>query len=609
MTTIDLADNPFKVLTPEDMDAEDVTALFVDPFTDFVKIRSPGNTMLNGPRGCGKSMIFRYLLSDCQTIVAGKQLLELPFLAFLISIKNTGPTPNLTDFQRLQGRHAELVLNEHVLTTFVAAKVFAALRRFIVPSDDASCREATDYFDHDFRHRLALCGFQTPALDTLHTPSAVFGRMADTCEDLYNSVIQYVKRLAWREPTTYEGALCGYLDFLVPLLTRLKHLSFLPAVPYYLLLDDADYLNMSQTIILNSWVSTRTQADVCIKISTQHRYKTLSTVSGLPIQSPHDFQAVEVADIYTTNRSSYRKRMHEIVARRLTTAGIDRAPHDFFPVDTQQEAAIDAIAQQIRSEWTDKRRGYRPHDDSIRYARPEYIRSLGGTAKSTSTYSYAGFNQLVHISSGLVRYFLESAATMFDEQRSTDTTWPIRQIKPSIQNKVARDRADHLMFTEFEDITSEMEATAAHDLSDTPATDIHQHMNHLRNLIKFLGGLFYLKLVSDDSERRVFSVAVSGPTDGEVLRAFDLGVQYGYFHRASIGNKEGTGRARLYVLTRRLAPFYKLDPSSFAGYLWLPSTVLREALTRPATLLNRYEAKGSATEFQADQLLLFGEQE
>ena len=38
-----------------------------------------------------------------------------------------------------------------------------------------------------------------------------------------------------------------------------------------------------------------------------------------------------------------------------------------------------------------------------------------------STYSYSGFDQLVHISSGLVRYFLEPAAVMFDEQRSSDS--------------------------------------------------------------------------------------------------------------------------------------------------------------------------------------------
>lgn len=56
--------NPFRVFSPEEMVAEDVCELFVEPFTDFSKITLPGHAMLNGPRGSGKSMIFRYLLPD-----------------------------------------------------------------------------------------------------------------------------------------------------------------------------------------------------------------------------------------------------------------------------------------------------------------------------------------------------------------------------------------------------------------------------------------------------------------------------------------------------------------------------------------------------------------
>src|SRR4051794_18022658 len=98
MTTLNLTENPFKVLTPEDMDAKDVHALFVDPFTDFNKIRDPGHTIVNGPRGCGKSMIFRFLLPDCQCLALKRPLHDLPFLAFMVSIKNTGPA--LTEFRR-----------------------------------------------------------------------------------------------------------------------------------------------------------------------------------------------------------------------------------------------------------------------------------------------------------------------------------------------------------------------------------------------------------------------------------------------------------------------------------------------------------------------------
>ena len=57
MELVDLAKNPFKVFTPEGLTAKDVTDLFV-PVQDFHKIKDFGHTMLNGPRGCGESMIF-----------------------------------------------------------------------------------------------------------------------------------------------------------------------------------------------------------------------------------------------------------------------------------------------------------------------------------------------------------------------------------------------------------------------------------------------------------------------------------------------------------------------------------------------------------------------
>ena len=389
MTPLDLSGNPFKVFTPEDMEATDVAELFVHP-PDAIKMQGPGHTMLSGARGCGKSMIFRYLLSDCQRIALGRQLTGLPFLAFLVSIKNAGPTPTLTEFLGLRDTHANLVLNEHVLTAFVATRVFSALSMIELPDDPGSAAEAREYFNKQFRTRLKRSGAKTESETTEQFATKVFGHIARICDDQYSQVVQYVKRLAPDRLESYRGALWDYMDFLHPLLAELKHLKFLPSSPIYLLIDDADYLNEAQTMSLNSWISTRTQADVSIKVSTQLGYKTFRTVSGLPIQSPHDFQMINISDLYTTGRGRYRVRVEEIVAKRLKKARIDRSPPQFFPYDEKQQKQIDAIAVRIRDKCAKEGRDHRAADDVLRYARPEYIRSLGGRSKSTYTYSYSG---------------------------------------------------------------------------------------------------------------------------------------------------------------------------------------------------------------------------
>ena len=593
MTNEFLKNNPFKVFTPEDMKASDVHALFVHPFTDFNKIQEPGHTMVKGPRGCGKSMLFRYLLPDCQCLALEKELNEIPFLAFLMSIKNT--VPNLTEFRRLSNMHADVILSEHSLTVYFATKVFQALSKLTLPDDREAHTATLRFVEECFFPRLRNCGGVTSKLDE-HAGNAreVFGELTRVCDGLYSEVVQYAKRLAFRTDgiVMYDSALCGYTDFLFPVLQELKRLPYLPTAPIYLLIDDADYLSHPQTVALNSWVSTRTQGEVSIKISTQLRYRTYDTATGLPIQAPHDYQSIDIADIYTTRRGRYLSRVEEIVALRLKNAGIMASPKEFFPSDVEQEAQIVEIANELREKWPESGRGNRPGDDALRYARPEYIRSLGGTSKSTSTYSYSGFEQLVHISSGLVRYFLEPAAVMYDEQRSVKPEDSVLSISPGIQNQIVRDEADRLMLSELQRIGQQGDVEVS-------------QMGRLYNLLQWLGGTFFLKLVSNDSERRVFSVAISGKSSTDIDEVFGLGVRYAYFHRSSIGNKDGTGRTRLYVLTRRLAPYFSLDPTTFAGYLWVTGDVLGEAMENPERLVRRMKSHGVSDVLETGQLTLF----
>ena len=599
--------NPFKVFTPEDMNAEKVLELFVDPFTDFNKIQDVGHTMINGPRGCGKSMIFRYMLPDCQCLARNSTIKDLSFLAFLISIKNTGP--NLTEFRRLTDKHADAILNEHCLVAYIASKAFYALSRYNLPKDEESATLARRFYSGAVVPLLQQCGMNEIATATTgSTVQEIFEFTARVCDMLYFGVVRYARRLAFLIDTAlpYDSALCGFSDFLLPLFQELRTLPFLPNAPIYLLIDDADYLNQSQTIALNSWISTRTQQQVSIKVSTQLRYKTFATNAGLPIQSPHDYQLINIADIYTTRRSRYMNRMVEIVQKRLVNAGIHTSPQEFFPPDQEKEKEVEAIALRFRDEWNETGRGNRPEDDAIRYARPEYIKSLAGKSKSLSTYSYSGFEHLVHISSGLVRYFLEAAALMFDEEQSNNPDHRITAISPGVQNQIVRDEADSLMFSEFDKIRLEEESALLKDPRSSYTSDeIRVRMDRLQRLIMALGGAFKLKLLSNDSERRVFSVAMSGRPDREVVEIFDLGVRYGYFHRSSIGNKDGTGRTRLYVLTRRLAPYFSLDPTSFAGYLWVPSEILLSAMENPDALLRKMKHKGVDAVIDTGQLSLF----
>ena len=123
------------------------------------------------------------------------------------------------------------------------------------------------------------------------------------------------------------------------------------------------------------------------------------------------------------------------------------------------------------------------------------------------------------------------------------------------------------------------------DLKITDDKDNIIKVEKLYNLIDSLGELFHMILVSKATERRVFSVALTDTPDEELREILEMGEQYGYIHKSSIGNKQGTGRNRLYILSRILAPHFKLDPTSFAGYKFMKSDVLKLALTNKSLFL------------------------
>ena len=576
MSKVSLSSNPFKVFTPEGMSAQDAVDLFVE-VSEFVKIQDAGNTMLNGPRGSGKSMLFRYLMPDCQMIARSLDLGSLPFFAVLVSIKNT--TPYITELRRLEFQSTRTVLNEHLLTSFVASKLFQSLIDNFPDDPAIEWVEPTVVF---FRSVVQL--FSASGLDvqldesTAATCQAMLVNCKELCEQSYNQMTLYAKRLSFGdEGAWYSGALCDFTTFLLPLIGYLQLLPYFPNGPTYILMDDADHLSLDQTRILNAWIAARADPKLSIKVSTQYGYKTFATFSKTRIRSPHDFQEISIADVYTTKHSTYLHNVRCIVEKRLQKAEIEKAAHEFFPVDPAQEAEIESIRSEIRTEWPKK--GYTKHDDVLRYAVPEYIRRLGGSRKSTSTYSYAGFEQLVHISSGQVRYFLEPAAEMYDEEKAYSQN-SVSFIRPQVQTSIVRREAETVMFGDFDSLKNDL------DQSGLSLDTHHEHIDRLRNLIRFLGNFFFQKLVSEDSERRVFSVAISNEPDKDILRIFDLGVRYGYFHRSSIGNKEGTGRIRLYILSRRLAPHFNLDPSSFAGYQFVTNDILRQAMLFPNRVLS-----------------------
>lgn len=589
--------NPFEIKTPEQNSAKDIVELFVDVFPDFGQILEKGHTFLNGPRGSGKSMMFRYMQPDCQMLVKECEAKDLEYFSVYVGIKQT--SINNSDLARLDS-HASILFNEHLLSTFVVSNVLNSIRETFGEHMNNYSSELYTFYKEIFVKYVGYSSFQ---IDT-EVSSVIQGadlllHMINVVEDMERVCLSYCKRIALANDVNipYEGPLTDFVDFVEPVILGLKSLSMFPQdKPFYILIDDAGYLNLPQTKVLNTWVSYRSTKNICLKISTQLDYKTHLTSNGKRIDAPHDFSEIDISTRYTSSKSTYNDRIREIVKKRIKKyLQVEISPEDFFPENEKQQEEIKKIAEELRIANEDPTRPHAAADAVKRYARPEYMKRMQKEKKAGFHYSYAGFDQLVAISSGIIRHFLAPAQAMFSTAVALNNDNPVYCITSKIQDDIIKEYSDGFLYNEFDDMRKD-KAVPDETLDNS---------EKIYNIVDALGRLFHMILVSNAADRRVFSVALTDNPDKELYNILDMCEQYGYIHKGSIGNKSGTGRNRLYVLSRILAPHFKLDPTSYAGYKFMSSSVLKIALNDKKRFLRIFEKNLNGDE--GSQLDLFGD--
>lgn len=594
-------DNPFSVMVPDEMTAEEANEIFVELHADRPEVRGLGNIMISGVRGCGKSMLIRCSLCDFIMIRERKTFSELPYLAVSLPVKKTELA--LADLQKLDNYFAPYMLNEHFLVMHVLMHTFLSLSKIIYEKGRFDTIKYKQYFDDIYYKNLQICGCNDVLTPDYSSEKTFFTFLYSHMCTKINEFKRYILNLynVDNKNILYDLPLFSYGQFLVPVFRGLLELPGFPKGKKLLLfIDDADYLSEVQTQILNSWLVSRTQPTISIKVSAQEEvYKTFVTSTGVFVEAPHDFQEVDISPVYTTDfrEGNYYKQAIMVLYKRLQLFwgnkrypdcdihGMENSLEKFFPYYEPQEEAIKVEAQKIKEGYDIKGRGAARSDDVRRYAIPNYIRSLGGRRKATSTFRYAGLKNIIHLSSGNIRYLLDTVALMYSMELSERKDKNVEFISTSMQNRALRERAEYYLFKELRrNIDVEDAVDNPIEITDKPLSTADK----LGNLINAMGKTFYDILVSgrqDDpfsgrAERKVFSIALSNPrtVDEELRKVFKRGVRLGFLQKKTIGIKSGGGRTELYILNRCFAPVFGLDPTGFQGYLFVTNDDLKKAI-------------------------------
>lgn len=583
---IEEQNNPFIYKTPDSSSAKEIVDLYVPVFDEYSQIPSEGHTIIHGPRGSGKSMIFRYMSPDCITLDKDIDYMELDYLSFYIPIKEG--MLDITELEFLKDSHGEVLLNEHFMITHITIRFFEQLSELGFSDNKDNVEEFKELYKSKIEDLMLIFGEENKYDLNSNNLKECIIEVSDIFNSIYN---KFIYNYIYKIKTTngflpYNGPIFLFNDFLCKIIRYIKQLSFVPNSPVYLLIDDADNLSYIQTKILNNWISRRTTKNISIKISTQLKYKTYATTNKLRINTPHDYNEVNLSEKYTTSKGKYRSRIESIIKKRLDKYGYDMKLQKFFPYNEIQEKKI----KKIFDEFTIKN-GY---DFAYRYATSEYLKSLAG---NRYVYSYAGLDNIINISSGVFRIFIDIAYKMFETQKEINKEKPILSINHNVQNEVIK-KYSSKQYEKF--LVYEDEKLSKENI------DIYEK---LKNLVDYLGQAFYITLLSNHSERRVFAFYMEDhyKCNNELKLILKLGTQNGIFFKTWKSNKQGTGKMHLYILNRVLAPHFQLDPSSFAGYRGFTVEKLMLAMNNPKKAILNFRRQlleeDSSKQLSIDDLL------
>lgn len=378
-------------------------------------------------------------------------------------------------------------------------------------------------------------------------------------------IAHYLQELSLNPDAKYSGATSGYHDFLLPMMSSVQDLVGRKDVPIYIFVDDAFHLFEKQQEVINTWIANRDQSVLCIKVSSsRERYETFETTGSGMIELTHDYTELDFEELYTRENQQYSNKVREIVEKRLELSDVPTTDvREFLPYREFEADLLEEIKDELEEEWLEEGKPGRRSDYISRYAKARLFQRL---AEGKNEKLYSGFDEIVHISSGVIRNFLEPCQLMFNKVKSEGKNIDeIESIPPAIQHEVLKQNS--------EDFLQQAPEKIAKNLSH----DEMEYLDDLKTLVRSLGQLFYERLHDSSSrEPRLFSFTIKGEVreNSDLKKVLELGKRIRYFKVRTYSTKGGGGREDWYILNRRLAPMFKLDPTGFQGRITLTPELL-----------------------------------
>ncbi len=424
--------NPFEFEAALRFTPAEMVDYFIDNNNFARFINSQRNVFLLGDRGTGKTMMLRYYSLPVQAwknardSESAASRPELQHLGIYIPCRN--PAVTKREPELMEARQNALLMSEHFLVTaviYAIAESLASVGNLLSSSEERIVRDEIKYL------------FQWEIADTLPLFEAL--RSAATRESvaIQRELNRRFLDVYYENAVTFSNAIIPFLDLVTNNVDRLRNAHF------SLMFDDADALSNLQNEILNSWIASRNSPKISFKVATSLvDQKPLTTAGGGSLLERHDFIRVDMEADFQSSDTTFHKLATDIVERRLEKAGLlGVSASAFFPINTAMQHDLDAaeaktrtIAGTVYADGTEKQ----IRDYVYKYKRAYYFRDRSPKANRPP---YSGFDLIVHVSTGVLRYLLEPCYEMYDaaQSRLPKDNVQVAVIPPSIQTEILAD--------------------------------------------------------------------------------------------------------------------------------------------------------------------------
>lgn len=545
--------NPFADVVANGLPPDAVHGLFVGQTGSLTSLKNSVDTIVEGQRGTGKTMILRYFSVEVQcSIIANdpdatqdaiKHFRErkLP-LGIYCCLTNAGV--NRPDFEVIRNQARQRALFEHVTVLFILCRTIAAVRMLAERSSVPLLSR------HNY---LYIC--RILRVQPLDENSSEAERLRVLLDDMELQRIEANQYLSSLLPGGSPIDFNPWLDLpftFFSVISRLKEDLALTA-PVFILLDDFDQFTHDQQEILFNAAAARRHDILCFKFGVMSEgQKAFTSGSGRTYREGDDYNFVRL-DWSDDSLNQYTRTLDEIVSRRLIRSE--------WPAHITLASLLDNWAEGAR--YRDEARKSIEAEvaqlpDEVRSTKLKELLSSQGNAryfklltKRGAFHRYAGKLTVIHLSSGIFRQFLELCSAIVEGALS-DPRW-----SPDSNEKIGAEKQNKAVREWSRDMYRHL--GTAGDVSALNNRSQIVRSQHLINLAQSLSKFFQAKLEAggDSADSITISVKGSLEPDSFAKALLDVAVRESVLQRRMVDytSKSGSGeRLPTYRLNRRLAP-------------------------------------------------------